>query len=244
MSEDQKNDQNLPKISEDNKKSSEGVPKPSEKLRNISEVFPKGATSRSPDHTLTVKDVLEELEQASVARTERSIINWLVKNKHGIARLDGYYDQEEHKWYITPQSVRRLIEEEQKKRGVPFGKPSEDERNSSEILRNGSEKLRNTSEFVPKQEETDPIEINKNKRINALERENYQLRVSNGASEHIIKHYEEVQAKMLDQIMGQSKQIGELETKLLQLEGPKQEPPYVVESEIKTTGADEQKHDE
>ena len=51
-------------------------------------------------------------ETAGVARTERSIINWCQPNCQGIARLDSYYDPNERKYYITPQSVEAVIQEE------------------------------------------------------------------------------------------------------------------------------------
>ena len=51
-------------------------------------------------------------ETAGVARTERSIINWCQPNRQGIARLDSYYDPNERKYYITPQSVETAIQEE------------------------------------------------------------------------------------------------------------------------------------
>ena len=51
-------------------------------------------------------------EAAGVARTERSIINWCQPNRQGIVRLDSYYDPNERKYYITPQSVESAVQEE------------------------------------------------------------------------------------------------------------------------------------
>ena len=55
---------------------------------------------------------LLEKVAAGVARTERSIINWCQPNRQGITRLDIYYDPNERKYYITPQSVEAAIQEE------------------------------------------------------------------------------------------------------------------------------------
>jgi len=54
-------------------------------------------------------------EVAGVARTERSIINWCQLNSQGVARLDAYFDPNERRYYITPQSVELAIAEEKAK---------------------------------------------------------------------------------------------------------------------------------
>lgn len=70
------------------------------------------ASERRENHTLMVRETARIFEASGVARTERSIINWCQPNRHGIARLDGYYDPNERKYYITPQSVETAILEE------------------------------------------------------------------------------------------------------------------------------------
>jgi hypothetical protein len=54
-------------------------------------------------------------ETAGVARTERSITNWCQPNKSGIARLDAYFDPNERRYFITPQSTELEIQEEKAK---------------------------------------------------------------------------------------------------------------------------------
>ena len=70
------------------------------------------AAERNENHTLTVRESARMFEAAGVARTERSIINWCQANRQGIARLDSYFDPNERKYYITPQSVEAVIQEE------------------------------------------------------------------------------------------------------------------------------------
>jgi hypothetical protein len=74
---------------------------------NETEAFGKApqAAERQENHTLTVRETARMFETAGVARTERSVINWCQPNRQGIARLDSYYDPNERKYYITPQSV-------------------------------------------------------------------------------------------------------------------------------------------
>ena len=93
------------------------LPQPSEQFGDL----PHGAEAfgnirhvrgRQENHTLTVKAVLRRFESAGVTRTERSIVNWCQPNRTGIARLDAYYDPNERRYFITPESVDRAIEEE------------------------------------------------------------------------------------------------------------------------------------
>src|SRR5438552_705408 len=67
------------------------------------------------NHTLTVRETARMFEAAGVARTERSIINWCQLNVQGVARLDAYFDPNERKYFITPQSVELAIAEEKAK---------------------------------------------------------------------------------------------------------------------------------
>jgi hypothetical protein len=81
-------------------------------MRNDSEGFSTlpNLSERKADHTLTVRETARMFEAAGVARTERSITNWCQPTKAGIARLDAYFDPNERKYYITPESVDRAIE--------------------------------------------------------------------------------------------------------------------------------------
>ena len=62
-----------------------------------------------------MREVARLFEAAGVGRTERSIVNWGQPNKKGIARLDSYFDPNERKYFITPQSVEQAIAEEKAK---------------------------------------------------------------------------------------------------------------------------------
>ena len=93
------------------------VPENAETLTDIPQTSGEFRTrpndaERRGNHTLTVRETARMFETAGVARTERSIINWCQPNRQGITRLDSYYDPNEHKYYITPQSVEAAIQEE------------------------------------------------------------------------------------------------------------------------------------
>jgi hypothetical protein len=87
------------------------------KLPNDSEGFGNvpNRLERKENHVLTVHSVARMFEDAGVARTERSVTNWCQPDKNGVAKLDCFFDQNERKYYISPQSVERAIEEEKSK---------------------------------------------------------------------------------------------------------------------------------
>ena len=87
-------------------------------------------SERKESHTLTVREVARMFEAAGVARTERSIVNWCQPNRTGIARLDSYFDPNERRYYISPQSVEQAITEEKAK-----ATKHKDSSNHSEIFR-------------------------------------------------------------------------------------------------------------
>jgi hypothetical protein len=78
---------------------------------------------RQAVHTLTVREVEKLFEQAGSPVTERSILNWCKPNREGVCRLQCGYERGEYRWYIAPDSVERVIEEERKKQH-PFPKDS------------------------------------------------------------------------------------------------------------------------
>lgn len=203
------------------------VPKASEpfrKLPNHSEgfgSFPNGS-ERKESHTLTVREVVRMFEAAGVARTERSIINWCQPNQKGIARLDSYFDPNERKYYITPQSVDLAIAEERDKvtRGnrssEGFGsvpKPSETPHPS---FQNDAEPFRSVSNDAETPKATAG---NDKSRIEELEWENRDLMITNRAKDQVIEMMQKDRNQIFDQAMAANRKVGELEAKLLSLEG-------------------------
>jgi len=196
------------------------------KMRNDSEGFgnvPKGSegfrtvrndAERKENHSLTVREVVRLFETAGVARTERSVTNWCQPNKTGIARLDSYFDPNERKYYITPQSVELAIAEEKAKAAKvndaeAFGK-----------IPQGSEGIRT----VPNDGETSkatPASTREDSRVLELERENIDLKITNRAKDIVIGQIQKEREGFFEQLITASRKVGELETKLLQLEGAK-----------------------
>jgi hypothetical protein len=183
------------------------IPKASEpfgKVRNDSARFgnvPK-ASERKENHTLTVREAARMFEEAGVARTERSIINWCQPNRQGITRLDCYFDPNERRYYLTSQSVETVIQEEiQKTKKTP---------ESSEPVGNvpkGSERAKGGSEPDDDQ-------------VKELERENLDLKIANRGKDYLIEQLQKERNGFFDQLLTANRKMGELETRLLQLESP------------------------
>ena len=179
-------------------------------VRNDTERFgsvPKGS-ERKENHTLTVREAARMFEAAGVARTERSIVNWCQPNKTGIARLDSYFDPNERKYFITPQSVELAIAEE-KARAAKINEPSEPVGN----VPKRSERPQQTAEASS--------EIDTG-RIRELEKEVMDLKITNRGKDFFIEQLQTERDGFFGQLLDVSRKVGELETKLQQLESPKE----------------------
>jgi len=184
------------------------IPQPAEDFRTL----PK-FTERKESHTLTVREVARLFESAGVARTERSIINWCQPNKLGIPRLDAYFDPNERRYFISSQSVGLAIKEEQAKAAKSVG-----DSGPGSSVPNNSESPANRP----------PAEANGEvSNIPGLQQELMDLKITNRAKDYFIeqlKNEREVFAlerkDYVEKLINFNRQIGELETKLLRLQGP------------------------
>ena len=186
------------------------IPHPAAEFRTLpykSEDFGKvpQAAERKENHTLTVRETARMFETAGVARTERSVINWCQPNRQGITRLDSYYDPNDRKYYITPQSVEAVIQEEiqrANKSSEPadaegFGKPV------AHVKHSGN------------------ANIAEAKRLKELEREILDLQITNIGKDYLIGELNKERNRFFDQLLVANRTVGQLETKLNQLGGPK-----------------------
>ena len=161
-------------------------------------------SERKESHTLTVREVARLFESAGVARTERSIVNWCQPNRTGIARLDSYFDPNERRYYISPQSVEQAIAEEKAK--------ATKHKDTSEPFGNvppAAETARNVK--LPADDES---------QVKELERENLDLKIANRGKDYLIDELNKERKHFFDQLLSASRKVGELETRLLQIESP------------------------
>jgi len=176
------------------------VPKDTEEFGKIPQ-----ATERKENHTLTVRETARMFETSGVARTERSIINWCQPNRQGIARLDSYYEPNERKYYITPQSVEAAIQEEIQRAKKSKEPPT-------------SESFGSSVAHVKHPGNTNLADEQRHKE---LEREIFDLQITNRGKDYLIGELNKERKSFFDQILATNRTVGQLEAKLQLLEGPK-----------------------
>lgn len=155
-------------------------------------------------------------EAAGVARTERSITNWCQPNRTGVARLDAYFDPNERKYFISPQSVELAMAEEKAKAAKnnepaePFGKAAQ----AAEDFRT----VPHHAEMPKKAAPTSEGDISK---VAELEKEVMDLRILNKGKDYFIEQLQKERGDFFEQVVSANRKVGELENRLLQLDQPK-----------------------
>jgi len=180
-------------------------------------------SEKTPEHTLSVREVAKMFEKSGVSRTERSILSWCWPNKQGIAKLNCYFDPAERKWYITPSSMDMAIKEEQNRLKNKAQMPaSQGQQKASEDLGTPSEGFGTYQEHfgtLPNAAEKDSPDILE-KRLSEFERKNRDLEISNRVKDVYIERLETNQQNFIEQLTDKSHRIGELETELRLLQSP------------------------
>ena len=199
----------LPAPVPQNAETSSAIPQPAAEFRTVpnpTEVFGKvpQAAERQENHTLTVRETARMFEAAGVARTERSIINWCQPNRQGIARLDSYFDPNERKYYITPQSVEAVIQEEIQ-RAKKTTEPATSESFGSAVA------------HVKHQGNASMAD---EKRLKELEREIFDLQIANRGKDYLIGELNKERKSFFDQLLHANRTVGQLETRLNRLDNP------------------------
>jgi hypothetical protein len=176
---------------------------------NTAEDFGKvpQVAERKENHTLTVRETARMFEMAGVARTERSVINWCQPNRQGITRLDSYYDPNERKYYITPQSVEAAIQEEIQ-RANKSSAPSTSEPFGSPVA--------HVKHFTT--ENNMPLD---DRKVQDLQREVQNIKIANEVKDKFIELMKNERIGFIDKLVAANRTVGQLETKLNQLDSPK-----------------------
>jgi hypothetical protein len=165
----------------------------------------RNPAEKTEHHTLTVREVARLFEQAGVPRTERSIVNWCQPNRQGIARLDAYYDSNERRYLITPQSVHRAIQEEQAKQATS-GNANISETELPKASASGAEP-------------SSRKDTSNNENLRELELQNRDLEITNRFKDKYIEKLESERGQQIQQLIEMSRHVGELQTQVLQLGG-------------------------
>ncbi len=187
----------VPQVSADFRK----IPKDAETFGTVPQ-----AAERWENHTLTVRGTARMFEAAGVARTERSIINWCQPNRQGISRLDSYYEPNERKYYITPQSVETAIQEEIQRAKQSTEVPA------SETFGSHVEPVKHSSVVATSK-------LMDENGLQELEWEIMDLKIANRGKDYLIDQLKGERTGFIDKLLSASRTVGQLETKLHQLDG-------------------------
>ena len=179
------------------------APKAAEEFGNVPQV-----AERKENHALTVRETARMFEVAGVARTERSIINWCQPNRQGITRLDSYYDPNERKYYITPQSVEAVIQEEI-------------QRAKKTMEATGSETFGSSVAHVKRSQNMVTAKCGDERKVQEMEREIMDLKIANRGKDYLIDQLNAERTGFFEKLLSANRTVGQMETKLQGLEEPK-----------------------
>jgi hypothetical protein len=192
------------------------LPNPSEDFRNLPNA---SEDNRKWRWTLTVKEVVRQFEDAAVPRSDHTITNWCQPDqKTGTSRLDARYDERERKWFIDPNSVRRVLGEEQDRQRM----------NNPSPVRNLPKLSEEPDDDVIRMRASDGKELEKaRKRIEELEAEVRDKEIANRVKDQFIKKMETDQERLFRQnemvhaaLNASNHRSGYLEGQLHQLGAP------------------------
>lgn len=208
----------------------ESVGTPPNDAASFRMVPPTSAMFRKKTHTVTVREAARLFETAGVARTERSIVNWCQPNPLGIARLDAYFDPNERRWLLTPESIERAIAEERAKatrtnptNAAPFGTQtppnSEAPNPSASIPSETHAPKQSTPEQPPPSRpatnRTDNSgDTERDRELADLRNANFDLKITNRAKDFFIDQLQRERETLLRQVVDASQKLGRLESRL------------------------------
>jgi len=188
------------------------VPSDNREAPKTSQDFPTSThedsekTPRTADHILSVAEVALHFLQNEVPRTRRTITSWCTANTKGESKLDCFFDDTQHRYYITQVSVDQMLKSERSKEEL-----RQRMRSAQPFLGNtprphvvSTEATKHDTENVPPQQEL-------TEKVTALEREVRSLAIANDAKDKVIEHLslhgEKVTAHFAEQMTAQARAL-------------------------------------
>ena len=176
---------------------------------------PQHDTSR---HTLTIKQGADLFASLGVPRSPRSVQRFCELKHLDCIRVQG---ERTERYFIDPLSVTRYAEELKQLESISQLGNDTPRHDASlrDVTRHDATRI--TMPTIPDPIPEPDIETAKlRERVDTLEKENLQLQIDRSAKEQVIGHMVNERRGFIEQITGQSREIGRLETQLLQLEAP------------------------
>lgn len=162
--------------------------------------------------SLIMEEVYVRFENAGERRSVRMIAEYCKTGE-----LICYYDSDDKRWHITPESVHSKIEKikalnARKPQGVTESIAQEDSKDFTAHQRP-------TSSTAEARTSAEAQELERT--VKELTQENMDLKITNRGKDYFIEQLKNERDAMIEKVEHGSRLIGELQTKLLQLEAPK-----------------------
>jgi hypothetical protein len=171
-------------------------------------------------HTVTIKQAARLFAEYGVPRSPRSVQRFCELNHLDSIRVQG---NKTERYFIDPLSVKRYAEElKQLDKISQLGSDvTRHDATQRDMSRHDAPTPVVTSVSEPAAE-TDPEQDQLRDRVDTLEKENVQLRIDLGARVFFINQITSERREFIEMISNQSREIGRLETKVLQLGAPQE----------------------
>lgn len=187
----------------------------------------QSTVTRRNEHTITTLEALKIFEQQGLPRSQRAIERYCKAEQ-----LDCFFDVDEQRYYITQASIERLIghlkEIQARHEQAPVA-PSPTAPDNAGHSPTTSDHVRQHPTLSEEQVRVGAeSEREREKYAKELELENRDLKINNRAKDLFIEqlqkdreNFVQERGHLIDRLVDGTKQIGVLETKLMQLEAPK-----------------------
>jgi hypothetical protein len=170
-------------------------------------------------YTLTVEEASHLFSNAGVPRSPRTIDRYCKSGHLVCVKID---TERNEKYLITPESVTERIKELQQ---VASTGHVEAQRDMSRHVESEPDMSRHDAMH---DQLTNDEKLKLEERIRELERENFDLQITNRAKDYFVdelkkerEYFEAVRQDMTQKLIEQSQRVGELQVKVLQLEAPR-----------------------
>jgi hypothetical protein len=195
---------------------------------------------RREEHTFTTFEALKFFEQQGLPRSQRAIERYCKSEK-----LDCFFDPDEQRYYITQASIERLIghlkelqARHERLSDIALGPTVTDTVGQGPTT---SDHVRSSPAAPEEQPKASAeSEREKDKYAKELELENRDLKINNRAKDLFIEQLQKDRENfvrerehLINRLVDSTKQIGVLETKLMQLEAPKERTPMIGAGHLK-----------
>lgn len=174
-------------------------------------------------HTLTIRQAADSFASLGVPRSPRSVQRFCELKHLDCIRAQG---ERTERYFIDPLSVERYAKELKQLESISQlgNDASRHDASLHDVTRHDATpiKLSVAPDPLP---EPDYGTEKLRERVDVLEKENLQLQIDRSAKEQVIGHMVDERRGFVQQLTSQSREIGRLETKLLQLSAPNDDVP-------------------